>query len=215
MRNALVTTKVYERGGKVWTGINGQGLVFLEKDWENDRLPEDLVEEAGLLGTDFILLEKIQRAKLAGYAIYGNVIKFSVDPIVDMTGNPKNTEIYVACDLNNWLQDETSSEQWKLNKDEQGTLACSIDLNKLSLENRFPFKFKTSDGQWLGPADFIPSQEESMPGVSNFIFDIRRTGEDILSFRIIEEDNPQPLSKWTSLRPENLGYSEVGNEGTF
>ncbi len=54
-----------------------------------------------------------------------------------------------------------------------------------------------------------------MPGVSNFIFDIRRTGEDILSFRIIEEDNPQPLSKWTSLRPENLGYSEAGNEGTF
>jgi hypothetical protein len=58
MRNALVTTKVYERGGKVWTGINGQGLVFLEKDWENDRLPEDLVEEAGLLGTDFNLLKR-------------------------------------------------------------------------------------------------------------------------------------------------------------
>ena len=210
-----MTTKVYERGGKVWTGKNGQGLVFLEKDWENDRLPEDLVEEAGLLGTDFNLLEKIQRAKLAGYAIYENILRFSVDPIVDIIGNRKNTEIYVACDLNNWLQDETSSEQWKLKKDEQGTLACSIDLNKFSLEDRFPFKFKTSDDQWLGPADFFPSQEESMPGVSNFIFDIRRTGEDILSFRIIEEDDPQPLSKWTSLRPENLGYSEVGNEGTF
>ena len=56
----------------------------------------------------------------------------------------------MACDLNNWLQDETPPEQWKLNKDEK-VLACSIDLNKLSLESRFLFKFKTSDGQWLGP----------------------------------------------------------------
>ena len=119
-----MTTKVYERGGKVWTGKNGQGLVFLEKDWENDRLPEDLVEEAGLLGTDFNLLEKIQRAKLAGYAIYGNVIRFSVDPIADMAGNQKNTEIYVACDLNNWLQGETNTDQWKLNMDEMGLLTC-------------------------------------------------------------------------------------------
>jgi pullulanase/glycogen debranching enzyme len=210
-----VTTKVYERGGKVWTGKNGQGLVFLEKDWENDRLPEDLVEEAGHLGTDFNLLEKIQRAKLAGYAIYGNVIRFSVDPIADMAGNQKNTEIYVACDLNNWLQGETNTDQWKLNMDEMGLLTCSIDINKLSLEDRFSFKFKSSDGHWLGPADFFPSQEESMPGVSNFIFDIRRTGEDILSFRVIEEDNSQALSNWTFSRPENLGYSEAGDEGTF
>ena len=41
------------------------------------------------LGTDFNLLEKIQRAKLAGYAIYENILRFSVDPIVDMTGNQK------------------------------------------------------------------------------------------------------------------------------
>ena len=60
---------VYLRGGKVWTGKNGEGLVFLEKDWMGSRLPEDLVEEAGLLGTDFHLLDKKQRARLAGYAI--------------------------------------------------------------------------------------------------------------------------------------------------
>ena len=40
---------MYVRGGKVWTGKDEQGLVFLEEDWKSDRLPEDLVEEAGLL----------------------------------------------------------------------------------------------------------------------------------------------------------------------
>ena len=37
----------------MWIGKDEQGLVFLEEDWKSDRLPEDLVEEAGLLGTDF------------------------------------------------------------------------------------------------------------------------------------------------------------------
>ena len=78
-----MTTDVYERGGKVWSGK--QSRLVCGKDW-GEYCPEDLVEEAGLLGTDFNLLEKIQRAKLAGYAIYENIIKFSVDPIVDMTG---------------------------------------------------------------------------------------------------------------------------------
>ena len=41
---------MYNRGGKVWEGSFPKGLVFLEKDWEEDRLPMDLVEEAGLLG---------------------------------------------------------------------------------------------------------------------------------------------------------------------
>jgi len=53
---------VYNRGGKVWVGEKGQGLVFLENDWDNSRLPQDLVEEAGLLGTDFKLLSLIERA---------------------------------------------------------------------------------------------------------------------------------------------------------
>ena len=47
---------VYERGGKVWSGKQS-GLVFLEKAGENDRLPEDLVEEVDFR-YDFNLLKK-------------------------------------------------------------------------------------------------------------------------------------------------------------
>ena len=45
----------YERGGKVWVDEKNLGWVFLEEDWKDDRLPEDLVEEAGLLGVEFRL----------------------------------------------------------------------------------------------------------------------------------------------------------------
>ena len=51
---------MFNRGGKVWVG-EGTGLVFLEKDWDGGRLPEDLVEEAGLLATEFELLSKTKR----------------------------------------------------------------------------------------------------------------------------------------------------------
>ena len=82
---------MYFRGGKVWIGQKARGLVFLEKDWKQDRLPEDLVEEAGLLGTDFKLLDKTSRAKLGGYSIFENFVKFVVDPssIKGMGENPK------------------------------------------------------------------------------------------------------------------------------
>ena len=34
-----------------------EGFVYLEKDWDGARLPEDLVEEAGIAGTDFSLID--------------------------------------------------------------------------------------------------------------------------------------------------------------
>ncbi len=206
---------VYLRGGKVWTGKNGEGLVFLEKDWMGSRLPEDLVEEAGLLGTDFHLLDKKQRARLAGYAIYANIVEFTADPFAAVPDVENQPEWFVACDFNNWLQNGKYDKKWQLIPDEEGYLVCSVNLNLLPIKDHFSFKFKSSFNQWYGPPDFFPSQEELVPGAANFVFDLRRTGDDIFSFRLIEEDNSIPVRKWLSLRPENLGYSKNGNTRTF
>ena len=203
------------RGGKVWTGKNGEGLVFLEKDWSGSRLPEDLVEEAGLLGTDFHLLDKKQRARLAGYAIYENIVKFTADFFVPLPDVENQPEWFVACDFNNWLQNGKYDKKWQLIPDGGGYLVCSVDLNLLPIKDHFSFKFKSSFDQWHGPPDFFPSQEELVPGAANFVFDLRRTGDDIFSFRLIEEYNSVPVKKWLSLRPENLGYSENENARTF
>ena len=79
----------------MWTGKDEQGLVFLEEDWKSDRLPEDLVEEAGLLGTDFKILSKIERAKLAGYSCHEKEIRFTVDPTL-ISEKPENLQVYLA-----------------------------------------------------------------------------------------------------------------------
>ena len=133
-------------------------ISLFEKDWKQDRLPEDLVEEAGLLGTDFKLLDKTSRAKLGGYSIFENFVKFVVDPssIIGMGENPK---IFLASEFNHWLKDNKDSEKWLLRKDNENNLSLPIDCRELPIASQFSFKFKTSDGLWLNPPDFLPCIE--------------------------------------------------------
>ena len=58
----------YNRGGKVWVDSNTYGWVALEQDWDGGSLPQDLVSESGLIGTDFKLVDPMTRADIAGYA---------------------------------------------------------------------------------------------------------------------------------------------------
>ena len=106
----------------MWIGKDEQGLVFLEEDWKSDRLPEDLVEEAGLLGTDFKILSKIERAKLAGYSCSGKEIKFTVDPAL-ISKKSENLEVYLAWAGNQWMNNYESKERWLLKYDEEKLLS--------------------------------------------------------------------------------------------
>lgn len=206
---------MYERGGKVWTGNNGWGLVFLEKDWDHSRLPQDLVEEAGLLATNFQLLDKSERGKLAGYSLKTDVITFMVDS-KEITSTRKGVSVLLACEANDWLGNhEIKNSPWVLHENSEGFLVLEIPINMDGIREEFPFKFKTSDGTWLHPPDFIPCREEAMPGASNFLFNKNRTGSDIFRFEIIESTKPSPIKKWASLRPQDLGYTQQSEVGRF
>ena len=206
---------MYVRGGKVWTGNNGRGLVFLERDWTGDRLPEDLVEEAGLLGTNFKLLKSSERAQLAGYSIEDQNIKFVIDP--DQVANRgNNPSFFLAFENNHWLRQENCNfERWQLRKDDSGLLSLLVPLTDIIQSKEFSFKFKSSDEHWINPPDFIPCQEQTMPGAPNFLFHLERTGRDILSFELIERENPNPLAKWISTYPQNLGFTQIKDKGVF
>ena len=186
----------------------------MEKDWKQDRLPEDLVEEAGLLGTNFKLLDKTSRAKLGGYSIFENFVKFVVDP-TSIKGMGKDPKIFLASEFNNWLKDNKDSDKWLLKKDIDNNFSLSMACQELPLKSQFPFKFKTSDGLWLNPPDFLPCIEESTPGAVNYLFNNERSGADILEFQIIESENPSFLTNWTSHRCENLGANRLGSFATF
>ena len=188
---------MYNRGGKVWVGENGSGLVFLEKDWDHSRLPQDLVEEAGLLGTDFELLGFKERAKLGGYACKENTIVFWADiPKGNHTRDPFH--VFLAWDGNNWLSSDEVLQKWELSEAEQGGYFLELDFFSISKFEEFSFKFKTLDGQWIDPPDFIPCQSEPIPGVRNFCYNKNRRGRDIIRFRVIDEKSPKSIDKWLS-----------------
>ena len=136
----------------MWIGKDEQGLVFLEEDWKSDRLPEDLVEEAGLLGTDFKILSKIERAKLAGYACYEKEIRFTVDPVL-ISKKPENLQVYLAWAGNQWMDNYESKERWLLKYDKENLLSLNCPSSEFPIENKFEFKFITSKvfvDQFLG-----------------------------------------------------------------
>ena len=205
---------MYNRGGKVWVGEKGQGLVFLENDWDNSRLPQDLVEEAGLLGTDFKLLSLTERAKLGGYACKENSILFWTD-VPTPPHSPSPNSVFLAWEGNDWLSSTDNASVLELKKADQGGYSLEVSLDSISKSDEFSFKFKSSDDQWIEPPDFIPCQSEPMPGVRNFHFSKKRTGKDVLRFRIVDETSSQAIDRWLVSRPQNLGATFKDNHWTF
>ena len=204
---------MYNRGGKVWVGKNA-GLVFLEEDWKLDRLPEDLVEEAGLLGAEFELLSIKERAELAGYFMGDELVEFICKPPL-INGESLHSDIYLAWEENGWLSSMENSSEWKLKKTEEGFYSLAFPIDKLMPLKEFPFKYRTESGVWFDPPDFLPSQVESLPGSSNYLFNPSRTGRDILRFDIVKGQHDMTVEKWLKYRPDNLGYSLSGTESCF
>ena len=102
----------YERGGKVWVDEKNLGWVFLEEDWKDDRLPEDLVEEAGLLGVEFRLANSLERAELGGYAKDEDGWFFYLSPDTLEYHGLGNEAVYLLCELNNWR----ANDDWLLSR---------------------------------------------------------------------------------------------------
>ena len=204
---------MYNRGGKVWVGKNA-GLVFLEEDWKLDRLPEDLVEEAGVLGAEFELLSIRERAELAGYFMGDELVEFICKPPL-INGESLHADIYLAWEENGWLSSMENSSEWKLKKTEEGFYSLTFPIDKLMPLKEFPFKYRTESGVWFDPPDFLPSQVESLPGSSNYLFNPSRTGRDILRFDIVKGQHDMTVEKWLKYRPDNLGYSLSGTESCF
>ena len=156
-------------------------LVFLEEDWKFDRLPEDLVEEAGLLGTEFELLSIRERAELAGYYMKDELVEFICKPLTHL-GESLHSDIYLAWE-NGWLSSMENSSEWKLEKTEAGLYSIAFPIDKLMPLKEFPFKYRTESGFGLIPPDFLPSQVESLPGSSNFL--LTQPDQEGISFVLI------------------------------
>ena len=121
---------------KYGSGKKLKGWSFWKKTG-NKTACQDLVEEAGLLGTNFKLLDKTSRAKLGGYSIFENFVKFVVDP-TSIKGMGKDPKIFLASEFNNWLKDNKDSDKWLLKKDIDNNFSLSMACQELPLKSQFP-----------------------------------------------------------------------------
>lgn len=202
---------VYERGGKVWINESGAGWVFLEQDWTGDRLPEDLVEEAALRGVEFEQSSPYERAEFGGYARdHDSWLFFLSSQTLHFLGLHE-LPIYLLCDLNAW----TVQEKWLLKPIEKG-IAISFPCSSPIFPSKFEFKFASACGRWIEPHAHFPSVVKKKEGQTNYLFDVTRSGPDVIKFRPVEPSKSDELSDWINFRPEgNFGYSRTEKGSIF
>ena len=201
----------YDRGGKVWVDGTTSGWVALEKDWEGDSLPQDLVSEAGLIGTDFELADPMTRADIAGYAKVDDHWLFFLSDLTVAFHRLHEVPIFLRGDFNNW---EVLSE-FKLSKI-SGGWGLALTLDSLRCFPEFDFKFFAEDGRWIEPhAHFPPSMRGDSLGKNGW-FHPSRTGSDLFSFRLIKTQGDQGLSSWVEKKPlGDFGFSYIRGCSSF
>ena len=214
---------MYSRGGWVWAQNNSNGLVFLEEDWDGGLLPEDLVQEAGLMGTSFAILNSDERAKLGGYVKKGEYAHFILDLNEFPDISKKDLKIYLASELNHW-NGVTRDGEWELKADFNRSKVHKLILNwkKLASIDPFLFKFVTSKGDWVEPQSTLPCTQNNIHGTENYIFNAKRTGKDILSFKLIEgpgnhefenglaQDRKENLATLKGIKVPNFAFLHLG-----
>ena len=203
---------VYERGGKVWVNEDGSGRVFLEKDWAGDRIPQDLVEEAGMMGVDFCLSSPWERAELGGYALIDGVwVFYLADKTLKFHGL-ENKQVYLVCEMNGWR----IHPDWLLKPLGDG-LGVKFPISSPQLKGCFEFKFISACGSWIEPHAEFPSVVVKGSESRNYFFDSTiRTGRDVVAFRIVQPGRATALHELASFRPQgDFGYSENAGGCSF
>ena len=201
---------MYSGGGKVFIAEDGRGWIYLEKDWDGGLLPNDLLEQAGVLSTGVELLTPKERAKLGGYYREGEFAVFLVDKNQFPSICKEEKRIFLGSDLNGWYPMEAPSE-WEMKRMDQ-SWQLRLPWKEITEHSPFRFKFVSDDGEWLEPFCEFPSVKQDSNGVFNYLFDQRRTGSDVLVFEMVEEERNSNLKRWIKYRPEGkFGFFRDSN----
>ena len=204
---------VYNRGGYVWTEDSSEfAMLFLEEDWTGDRLPDDLVEEAGLLSSVTELLKPNERAQWGGYARSVDQVLFSLGPEADFI--EQDERFFLVGDLNQWDW-SANPAKWELMYRNQN-FSLNLNWEELAQLGSFEFKFVTDRGRWFGPQEFYPSIKMAENGATNYLFDSRRSGRDIFRVKIVKPFKDEKIESLKAVMPSGeFGYKLENGKAVF
>jgi pullulanase len=192
-----MTEKIFLKA--FWESSNS-ALVFLSQDWDSEslRMPLELepdriqfsLERAGLFDV----------ARLSGYFVHGDSIRFVVDPASHPSLEP-DEDIYVAGLFNNW-QEAIGKEEFRLVPWEMsGNPVRVVDVPLSILGDNFSscFRFVTADHRWISVPEFAPNLVPNRYQGSDFSLNLRQTGRHVFRLRTEREMSLSSLVnvRWT------------------
>ncbi|MDR1433318.1 MAG: hypothetical protein LBI61_03210 [Puniceicoccales bacterium] len=117
------------------------------------------------------------------YFSHGDCIIFMAPMrCIDFSDGAK--EIFLACKESDW-RNANKSDRWKLREmSVDGHVFVGLRMRRDALKASFPFKFISSDGEWLSPDDDCPNCQISSLGTANFLYNPNLTGGNVLQYHL-------------------------------
>lgn len=181
-------------------------LVFLNQDWDTDSLRMPFFLEPESIRFEIERASNYEIARLSGYYIEGQKIRFLLDP----TAHPTlelDENLYIAGHFNGW-QKAIGVEDYKLHPYEMdGHPVYIVDLPVSVMGNEFTtfFRFVSENFRWLSVPENAPNLVPNRYQGSDFMLNLRQSGRHV--FRIKTEDEVN-LHSHVNLKWMDQGFQE-------
>lgn len=188
-----------------WESTNS-AMVFLTQDWDTESLRIPFFLEPESIRFDIERVNVYDIARLSGYYIEGDKIRFLLDP----TAHPLlelDENIYVTGLFNGW-QEAIGSEEYRLYPYEMdGHPVYVVDVPVSALGGAYTsyFRFVTEKHRWLSVPENAPNLVPNRYQGSDFMLNRRQSGKHVFRLKTNEEVN---LHRHVNLRWNDQNFHE-------
>ena len=165
-----------------------EGILHLSAGWDKEKPLPLFFGEDNEPFANVTPLSKEDRMDLSGYAIFGETVRFmvSIDSFPMMFSS--STKLYLASSINGWAQ-AIGVTEWEMKRHDlsgREQFILDLPLDEIAEHGIFPFKFVTSEQQWLEVSEASPNRETIEPGRYNLLFDPQASENRLFRFIIPE-----------------------------
>lgn len=170
-----------------------EGLILLQSDWLDESAKPPLFLDPGKRPFKELRREDpLTFARLSGYYRPNSHHEFIVVEEDFPRANLGEADLLVACPANDW-EPEKDAAKWTLKPDRvegHPVRRLRVPSSLVKDGEPFPFKFKTSEGQWLYVSWSAPNAVPGGFGTANLEFHSQRTGHHVFRFVIPDDFHP-------------------------
>jgi len=179
-------------------------MVFLMQDWDSESLRMPLFLEPDPIRFEIERVSFFEIARLSGYTIQGDSIRFLLDPTAHPTLELDHN-IYVAGEFNGW-QEAVGKEEYRLlpyEMDGHPVYIVEIPVSAVGEQYTSYFRFVTEKHRWLSVPENAPNLVPNRYQGSDYMLNLRQSGKHVFRIRSHEEVN---LHRHVTLKWSDQNY---------